>query len=234
MACSPTPETLRHPPLCSDNRPLFGPACGGPQNLAGEVESLSHINRWIAAPGRSAALPSVMVGVVTPAAFTISARGAVVVFAREKLDRATARRGPRYSVAFFVTFFCTGGAGSVTAGAAADFVASCASAGAIAVAAGTAKPLCRQAAVSSQYRTGWPQSAPRGGLAVEAANVAPRAAGDMREGVDTTWPGRASVRAATESSPSPRWRSFVGDRLYSARIGGSSVSSPPADRLAGT
>ena len=32
----------------------------------------------------------------------------------------------------------------------------------------------------------------------------------------------------------PRWRSFVGDRLYSARIGGSSVSSPPADRLAGT
>ena len=139
MACSPTPETLRHPPLCNDNRPLFGPACGGPQNLAGEVESLSHINRWIAAPGRSAALPSVMVGVVTPAAFTISARGAVVVFAREKLDRATARRGPRYSVAFFVTFFCTGGAGSVTAGAAADFVASCASAGAIAVAAGTAK-----------------------------------------------------------------------------------------------
>ena len=46
MACSPTPETLGHPPLCNDNRPLFGPACGGPQNLAGEVESLSHINRW--------------------------------------------------------------------------------------------------------------------------------------------------------------------------------------------
>ena len=99
MACSPTPETLGHPPLCNDNRPLFGPACGGPQNLAGEVESLSHINRWIAAPGRSAALPGVMVGVVIPAAFTISARGAVVVFARERLDRATARRGPRYSVA---------------------------------------------------------------------------------------------------------------------------------------
>lgn len=98
MACSPTPETLRHPPLCNDSRPLFGPACGGPQNLAGE-ESLSHIMGWIAAPGRSATLPSVVVGVVTPAAFTISARGAVVVFAREKLDRATARRVPRYGVA---------------------------------------------------------------------------------------------------------------------------------------
>ena len=54
---------------------------------------------------------------------------------------------------FFVTFFCTGGAGSVTAGAAADFVASCASAGAIAVAAGTAKAAVPDwlAAISSSW-----------------------------------------------------------------------------------
>jgi hypothetical protein len=94
MACSPTPETLRHPPLCNDSTPTLW-ACmrrRGPQNLAGEVESLLHIMGWIAAPRRSAASPSVTVGVVIPAVFTISARGAVVVFAREKLDRATVRR----------------------------------------------------------------------------------------------------------------------------------------------
>jgi hypothetical protein len=94
MACSPTRKRCVTPA-----RPLFGPACGGPQNLAGEVESLLHIMGWIAAPRRSAASPSVTVGVVIPAVFTISARGAVVVFAREKLDRAPARRVPRCGVA---------------------------------------------------------------------------------------------------------------------------------------
>ena len=175
MACSPTPETLRHPPLCNDNRPLFGPACGGPQNLAGEVESLSHINRWIAAPGRSAALPGVMVGVVIPAAFTISARGAVVVFAREKLDRATARRGPRYSVALLCDLLLHRRSrfGHCRSGSRLRRIVRLCWRHSRRGRNGQSRCAGRLQ-VSSQYRTGWPQSAPRGDGQLEAEAEADR------------------------------------------------------------
>ena len=99
MACSPTPETPPHPRTemivahslaCIRRLPKSGRRGGEP---------FAHHGMESRTGGGGAASPSVTVGVVIPAAFTISARGAVVVFARKKLDRATARRVPRYGVA---------------------------------------------------------------------------------------------------------------------------------------